>query len=392
MASPGKDRIKLCYVCEATAGGVRKHLRELMRLFSRPEEGFEIHALLGDRGEPGLAAELEQLRAQGVRTAVLPALQRPIRLLRDRAAYAEIKRFIRELAPQLVHTHSSKAGFLGRLAAHAAGVPRIVHTAHVFPFQWATGLKGFFYTKLERYAARRCHAIVCVGASQREEALRIGLAPTEKVLLIPNGVEIPPPASLEEIAALRMRLQLPAKAPVVGMVARLAPQKGVRPFLEAAAQVVRARPDAIFVLAGGGPLEEEARARAAALGLTAGQFRFLGHVEDAERLYPAFDVLALSSLYEGLPYVLLEAMARGVPVVATDVQGSRDVIEHGVSGLLARPGNAADLAAKLSALLGDRSQREKLSGAALARVRERFSLEQFAAGHRKLYRGETAPI
>lgn len=387
MASPGAERVKLCYVCEATAGGVRKHLRELMRVFTRPEEGYEIHALLGDRGEPGFPAELEQLRAQGVQAIILPALQRPIRLLRDHAAYREIKRYIQKLAPKIVHTHSSKAGFLGRLAAHAAGVPRIVHTPHVFPFQWTRGLKRAFYAKLERYAACRCHAIVCVGESQREEALRIGLVSREKLVLIPNGVEIPPPASKAEIAEMRTRLRVPLDAPVVGMVARLAPQKGVRQFLEAAAQVVRTRPDTVFVLAGGGPLEAESRAHASALGLTSEHFKFLGHVEDAERLYPAFDVLALSSLYEGLPYVLLEAMARGVPVVATDVQGSRDVIEHGVSGLLARPGDAADLASKLNSLLADPSLREKLSGSAMTRVRERFSFEQFAEGHRRLYRG-----
>lgn len=384
MSAPAA-RVKLCLICEATAGGVRKHMRELVRTFARPEAGYEIHALLGDRGEPGFARDLEEWKALGVTSELLPSLRREIGFGHDRLAYYELKDRLRALRPQIVHTHSSKGGFLGRLAAHAAGTPLIVHTPHVFAFQWAAGLKQSFYLGLERFAARRCHAIVCVGEGQRAEALRLKLAPESKLVLIPNGVAVPAAPSAEARAALRAELHLPAGAPVAGMIARLAPQKGVKDFLEAAARVVKRRADAVFVLAGGGPLEKETRTRAAALGLDRERLRILGHVEDAERLYPAFDVLALSSLYEGLPYVLLEAMAQGVPVVATDVQGSRDVIEHGASGLLARSGDAEDLAEKIAGLLGDADARARLREGALKRVRERFSFEQFVEGHRKLY-------
>src|SRR6185295_16956717 len=117
--------------------------------------------------------------------------------------------------------------------------------------------------------------------------------------------------------------------------------------------VLSTHPQAIFVLVGGGPLEKQLRARAAALKIPAERFYFLGHREDAEALYPAFDLLVLSSLYEGLPYVLLEAMARGVPVVATDVLGSRDVVDDGQTGLLARVNDPRDIADKILTLLND---------------------------------------
>lgn len=385
MSAAPASRIKLCYVCEATAGGVRKHLRELFAAFARPEENFELHALLGNRGEPGFDAELERLRALGVRAEVLPELRREIGWTHDRAAYAALKARLAAVAPRIVHTHGSKAGFLGRLAAHALGIPRIIHTPHVFPFQWTAGLRRAFYLRLERYAARRCHKVVCVGPGQHAEALRLRVAAPAQLTVIVNGVDAPSPAQPGQIRALRARLHLPPQAEVVGMVARLAPQKGVGHFLDAAAQVLRARPQTVFVLAGGGPLEHEVRTRAAALGLDRDRMKILGHVEAAEELYPAFDVLALSSLYEGLPYVLLEAMARGVPVVATAVQGSRDAVEDGVTGLLALSGDAQALGGQILRLLADAALRQRIGAAALERVRQHFSLGHFIGAHRQLY-------
>src|SRR6185295_14572896 len=123
--------------------------------------------------------------------------------------------------------------------------------------------------------------------------------------------------------------------------------------------VLSTHPQAIFVLVGGGPLEKKLRARAAALKIPPANFHFLGHREDAEALYPAFDLLVLSSLYEGLPYVLLEAMALGVPVVATDVLGSRDVVVDGETGSLARVNDPADIAKKILTLLEDSEKLER---------------------------------
>jgi len=378
---------KLCYLCEATQGGVRKHLCQLIRIFSRPEEGFEVHAILGDRGEPGFREELAQLAAAhpNFHYVFVPELQRAIRPLRDLRAYGQIKEHLRAIAPDLIHTHSSKAGFLGRQAAHHLGMRNVLHTPHVFPFQWATGWRGRVYLALERQTARFTRAIICVGPGQRDDALARGVAEPEKLVVIRNGIEPPAPISPQQRAAQRAALGLAPETPAVGMVARLAPQKGVGIFVRAAARVLEKKPEAVFLLVGSGPLEGDVRRRAAELKLPPEKFRLLGHRQDAESLYPVFDVLVLSSLYEGLPYVLLEAMAWGVPVVATDVLGSRDVV-NGQAGLLAQASDPDDIARQTLSLLNDPALHARHSAAARQRVAGEFSFQAFADAHRRLYR------
>jgi len=378
---------KLCYIVEATEGGVRKHLRDLIRVFSRPEEGFEIHGIFGDRGEPGFREELSQLPLS---YTLVPPFKRPIRALNDIRAYSQVKELLRNIAPDIVHTHSAKAGFIGRTAAQHLHLKNVVHTAHVFPFQWAEGVQARVYLALERQCARHSRALICVGESQRADALARGLAPAEKLVVIRNGLELPAVIELEALAlrsAARRTLGLDENAVVIGMVARLAPQKGINAFVSAAARVLEKRPDVVFCVIGGGPLEEDVRARMAELKLAPDHFRLLGHRQDATALYPAFDVAMLSSLYEGLPYVLLEAMAWGVPVVATDVLGSRDVVADGETGFLARVNDPAHIAERTLLLLNDPPLRRRYGEAARKRVAEEFSFAKFVDGHRSLYAG-----
>jgi glycosyltransferase involved in cell wall biosynthesis len=358
-----------------------------MQHFARPESGWKICALLGDRGEPGFHHELEDARDRGVNVRIVPSLGRSIRPYRDFSAYRSIKSSLREWKPDLVHTHSAKAGFLGRLAARACGVPRIIHTPHVFPFQWASGAKSHFYFMLERFAARRCDAIVCVGRQQYDQALRKSLSKTDRFHVIRNGVSVPETISPEKRTELRTQLRLGPNSTVVGMIARLAPQKGVGMFLDCAARVIKANPQAVFLLIGNGPEEAQANERIKALGL-GDRLRLLGHRDDAENLYGAFDVLALSSLYEGLPYVLLEGMACGLPVVATDVLGTSELVEDGRSGRLVPAGDAERMAACLLELIASPETRERLGHAGRERVRSEFTLETFLTEHERLYAGK----
>ncbi len=380
---------RLCYVCEATQGGVRKHLRDLLHVFLRPEEGFEILGIFGDRGEAGFFEEMESLtdRFPNFQYEIMPTFQRSIRPWRDRITYLVMKETMAEFKPDIVHTHSAKAGFLGRMAAHALDVPNVIHTPHVFPFQWSSGLSGRVFLSLERFAAKAAKTIVCVSESQRDFALERTLCAESKLTVIRNAIE---PHELDPNGRThaRAKLGLAPDASVVGMVARLAPQKGVGVFARAAAEALRARPATVFVLVGGGPLEGELRARLKKLNVAPEKFLMLGHREDAEELYPAFDVLVLSSLYEGLPYVLLEAMVRGVPVVATDVLGSKDVVADGETGLLARVNDPADIAAKIVALLDDPEKMKRYGAASIARAAAEFSFDEFIRKHRLLYRSE----
>jgi len=377
----------LCYVCESTQGGVRKHLRELLRVFLRPEEGLTVRGIFGDRGEPGFQDELRAFKARfpSFEFVLVPEFQRAIGI-HDLRAYGVVKDLLRDFKPDVIHTHGSKGGIIGREAAHHLNIENVFHTPHVFPFQWEMGMKKRLYLSIERHASRHCRAIICVGEGQRAEALACGVAEAERLTVIRNGVEQSPPMEPDERARLRASLQLSPGTPCVAMVARLAPQKGVGIFLRAAAEAIRQHPTATFVLVGSGPDEDAVRARVMELKLPPERFRLLGHREDAESLYPAFDVLVLSSLYEGLPYVLLEAMARGVPVVATDVMGSRDVVVDGVTGFLARVSDPAHIAEKVLALLNDPELHARQSAAARRHVADHFSFEAFIEGHRKLYR------
>jgi len=363
----------------------------LLRVFLRPEEGFEILGIFGDRGEAGFRAELDELAANhsNFKFELVPEFKRAIRPLRDLMALSRVKAAMAAFKPEIVHTHSAKAGFIGRLAARSLRVPTIVHTPHVFPFQWSAGMRGRLYFALERYASSGPGTIVCVSESQRDDALQRELCDASKLVVIRNAIE-PHAMPANARAAARAMLGLPADARVVGMVARLAPQKGVGVFARAAADALRARPETIFVLVGGGPLEDELRERLEALKVSPEHFRIWGHREDAEALYPAFDILVLSSLYEGLPYVLLEAMARGVPVVATDVLGSRDVVADGVTGLLARVNDPADIAEKIVSLLDDPDKIKRFGEASIRRAAEAFSFDDFVRKHRELYTGSAA--
>jgi glycosyltransferase involved in cell wall biosynthesis len=378
--------MNLCYICESTQGGVRKHLRELLRVFLRPEENLKVSAIFGDRGEPGFRDELSAFKAQfpAFEFTLVPEFQRAIGV-HDMRAYNVVKELLRSHAPDIVHTHGTKGGIIGREAANYLGINNVLHTPHVFPFQWESGFKKSLYLRIERHAGRYCRNIICVGEGQRAEALARGVAAAEKLTVIRNGVELPPPVSDADRARLRQSVGLDMQTPSVGMVARLAPQKGVGIFLRAAAEAIRQHPRVTFMLVGSGPDEALVRARIQELKLPPERFRLLGHREDAESLYPAFDVLVLSSLYEGLPYVLLEAMARGVPVVATDVMGSRDVVVDGVTGFLARVSDPAHISECVIALLNNPTLHARQSAAARRHVADHFSFDAFVEGHRKLY-------
>ncbi|MCX7805321.1 MAG: glycosyltransferase family 4 protein [Planctomycetota bacterium] len=374
-------RLKICYICEATAGGVRKHLRDL--ILGLPSGKFEIAALLGDRGEPGFAEDVRKFQARGAIVSLI-RMGREISPVADFRALRTLQAAIKSLRPDIVHTHGSKGGFLGRLAASSTGVPRIVHTPHTFAFQWARGTRRWAYMAAERFAAGRCHMFVAVGPSQRDLIVASGLAPPERIRLIENGVDHAVLFRPETRAEIRRELGIGEGAAVVGMVARLAPQKGVRRFVEAARLVADAEPEARFVLIGGGPLEGQVRSQVSSLRL-ADRLLVLGHREDAERLYPAFDVFVLSSLYEGMPYVLLEAQAAGLPVVATNVPGNSDAVSDGETGILVPPEDTGAIAGAVISLLRDPQRRCRMAGAGRRLVAERFALREFLRRHEELY-------
>ncbi|MDH4197923.1 MAG: glycosyltransferase family 4 protein, partial [Candidatus Aminicenantes bacterium] len=249
----------------------------------------------------------------------------------------------------LVHTHGGVAGLHGRRAAATAGIPA-VHTLHGLHFlHYRNPILKRAAIRLERRLAFLSAAVVVVSEADRAKALALGLAPEEKLVLIRNGVEPFTPSADFDPAATRRELGL-GSGPVIMAVSRLHRQKGLVHLIRAAALVQTLRPETQFAVVGGGPLRDDLEKEARRWGL-GGAFRILGERPDAREILAAGDIFVLPSLWEGLPYVLVEAAALGKPIVATAIGGVLEVIEDGKTGLLIPPADPQRLAEALVRLL-----------------------------------------
>ncbi len=318
----------------------------------------------------------------------LPSLLRAIRPLTDLRALWALYRLCRHERFDLVHTHTSKAGILGRWGAWLAGCRRLVHTSHGSVF---TGYYGPVLSRLfvyaERLTAHITDTIITLTPRGVEEHVAWRIAPKEKFRVIPSGVELEGFGSLpaEEGPAVRATLGLPQSGPVVGSVGRLDRVKGYDLLVEASAVVLRDRPEAWFVVAGDGQERRALEAQARRLGV-AERWLFLGWQAHLEPLYPALDLSVLPSRNEGMGRAAVEALACGRPVVATAVGGVPSVVEDGVTGLLVPPEDPQALASAILHLLEDETARRRMGEAGPQRVRERFSSQAMLDGINQVYR------
>ena len=340
-------------------------------------ERFESRLLVG-RVEHGEADYL-QLRAPNVSAHPVDGLGRSPSLFKDARALAGVGREIRRFEPHIVHTHTAKAGALGRLAARWCDVPVVVHTFH------GHLLHGYFspavtsaVVQAERALARLSTRLVSVGTRVRDDLLAAGIGRPEQFVCVPPGVEIPSPP---DRALARRILGLPATGAVVCYVARLTSIKRPERFVEVAARLAERHRDATFVIAGEGPRLEELRAGAARL---RAPVRFLGWRADVEVVYAASDVVVLTSDNEGMPVSLIEAAMVGRPAVSTNVGSVPEVIVDGVTGLLSQS-SSAEIAVAVDRLLADPMLRAAMGAAATRRAVECFSRRRLVDDTERLY-------
>ncbi len=326
----------------AGAGGVA-----LRGVQSLDPDRYRVTFVTGEIGPLG-----DRAAEAGMEVILEPSLVAPIAPHQDRVALARLTALFRRRQFDVVHTHSAKAGAIGRWAAHRAGTPLIVHTYHGFPFHaFQSPARRAAYVAIERRLVPVTDVVLAIGTGVATEALRRGLARPgglRTVTPVVDGRVVRQDPSTR--ADARRRLALPEDAPVVGTVGRADFQKAPEHFLDAVA-AMRHR-GVLGVWVGGGPLLETVRAAAAERGLT-DRVRFVGERPDVADLLPAFDVFAMSSRYEGLPCAVVEAMRCGLPVVATAVNSVPDLVVPGVSGVLVPPGDPAVLAEALDGLLAD---------------------------------------
>jgi glycosyltransferase involved in cell wall biosynthesis len=332
---------------------------------------LDIHLLVGDveAGE----ADYVELRAPSLPVTHIPGLGRTVRPTDDLRALGSLVGHLRRLRPDIVQTHTAKAGALGRAAAVTARVPARVHTFH------GHLLHGYFSKNMtrsivlaERALARVTDRIVAVGESVRAELLGAGIGRPTQYTVIPPGVTLPNPPPGREAA--RQVLGLPATGPVVVYVARLTGIKRPDRMID----VARALPEVSFVVAGDGPLQAEMRTDAPA------NVRFLGWRSDIENVYSAADVVLLTSDNEGMPVTLIEAALCGVPAVATNVGSTGEVVLDGRTGWIV-PTDASALADAVRRLLLNETQRLEMGAAAQRWADEAFGVRAMAEAHRTLY-------
>ncbi|MCA1185676.1 MULTISPECIES: glycosyltransferase [unclassified Saccharopolyspora] len=336
---------------------------------------FDVTVITGSGGRL-----LRDAAAAGAACVLEPSLRAPIAPADDLRALLRLTALLRRGSFDVVHTHCAKAGALGRVAAVRAGMRRIVHSYHGFPFhEFQRAPRRRTYLAVERALGRVTDVALCVGTGVAVEAVRRGLIAPDRVRT--TGVAVPPVPVDPKRA--RRELGLPAAAVVVGAVGRLVYQKAPEDWVAALAAL--RRPDVTGVWIGDG--ERAARVRAAAARLGA-RVVLAGDRADAPELVPAFDVFVQPSRYEGLPLAVVEAMSAGVPVVATAVNAIGDVVVPGVTGLLVPPARPDLLASAVSRLLADPELAAGLATAARQRVLGAHTAAALAADLAAAYRGE----
>ena len=304
----------------------------------------------------------------------------------DLLAFWELFRLCRREKFDVVHTHTSKGGFLGRIAARLAGVPLVIHTAHGFYFnQMNCGPKAaVFYRFLEKFASHFCDLIISVNEEDRLSAIEKGVVRPSKIHTVINGINTKRFENVVPPDSLRRELDPSGQAILIGTTGRLMPQKGYHYLIQAMPTVLREFPGARVIFVGDGPLESELKGLAGQLGVS-DQCRFLSFRTDIPELLASFDIFVLPSLWEGLSISLLEALAAGKPIVATNIKGNREVIDHGVNGLLVNPGDPAALAEGIIHLIRDKEKARGVGERAREKARKCFSEEAMVQRTLDLY-------
>lgn len=359
-----------------------------------------IASILGLRHKPALSVRLitgptagpegsleSTLVQAGADWSVLPHLVRPVNPWKDALAFRELARAFRAQRPDIVHTHSGKAGILGRLAARRAGVPVIVHTIHgpsFGPFQGAGA--NWIFRAAERRAGRVTTQFVSVADAMTQQYLAAGIGAPSQYTRIFSGFDLAPFRAAKNDPALRARWRIAPTDFVVGTIARLFKLKGHDDLFAVAPALVRQCPQIKFLLVGDGQWRGRFETRAAAPGLKE-RFVFTGLVppEDVPSLVGIMDVVVHLSRREGLPRALPQAMAAGKPTVACDCDGAKEVCLDGQTGFLLRPGDLAALERRLLELAGDAALRARLGERGREFVKDRFDVQRMVDELYELY-------
>lgn len=354
--TPIKPRIRVLHpITRLIVGGAQENIMFTAILLDKSR--YQVDILSGPQtGSEG--SLIGEVRARGISLTIFPDMLRQVSFYHDILCLLKLIRYIRQKKYTIVHTHSSKAGILGRLAARLAGVPIIVHTVHGWSFhEHMHPVIQNTYIILERWVSRFTNKIIVVAGKDIEKGLQHGIGRPEQYRLIRSAIPLDEfdPARVDR-DTMRAELGIPLDAFVVGNVGRFSTQKNPIDWVRVAGRISRKLPECRFLLVGDGPLHPEVEAALAEEGIV-DRTTLTGLRRDIPRLMAAMDVFLLTSLWEGLPRVIPQAMAMGLPVIANDVDGSSEAVLPGKTGYLCRPGALDEIADCCINLLVDRENR-----------------------------------
>ncbi|MFN0243390.1 MAG: glycosyltransferase family 4 protein [Planctomycetota bacterium] len=374
--------MRVLHVMEATIGGTRRHLGDVVR--GELAAGLEVHAAVSSLRQPDFEHDISALEACGARILRLPMV-RALSPARDLAHLRALARHLERIQPDVVHTHSSKGGALGRAASIATGIGVRVHTPHTFAFLFDAmfgALKRRLFREIEAHLGAHTQAVIAVSASEAATIARSGVVDAARVRVVENGID-PAPFS-DAVPVARTELGVPSGVPLAAVVGLLNVAKGQDLALRALALPGLERLH--LLVAGHGEMRGELEALATELGVAA-RVRFLGYRTDVASLLAASDFVLVPSRWEGMPYIVLEAMASARPVVATPVDGARDLVADGETGFLAAEISAGAIAEACGKLLASSAAtRTRLGTSARERMIARHSAERMVAELASVYR------
>lgn len=371
-------KMKICHVItRMIVGGAQENT--LLTIKGHIEKGHEVVLVTGF--SPGREGELlKNVEMPPFKIVEIPEMVREVSPFKDLKALRKLREYFKKEKFDVVHTHSSKAGIIGRIAARQAGVPVVVHTVHGQAFHaYEKPWKKLLYITAERIAAKYCDKIYAVAQAMIDQCVDAKVAPREKYMVVYSGMDTAAFANAGRNMELRQKLGIPENAKVIVTVARLFPMKGYEEMLPAAARLVKEFPDLHFLPVGDGPMYDELQKQIADLGLT-GNFHFAGLVPPHEvcDYIAQADLLWHLSLHEGLPRAVVQALAVGIPAIGYKLDGTPEVVLNGKTGYVTAPQDVDAVVARSRELLNDAALRAEMGKNGKDLVIERFAWRRMA--------------
>ena len=374
-----KKKIKILYGIESAGGGSLKHLVYLTTKLDK--EKFQITVIYSDNRNENIQNQISEMKNSGVNLIHL-TMSRSIHILKDIKSLFFLLKFIDRSKFDIVHAHSSKAGFLFRVAAYLKRIKKIFYTPHCFYFQGTKGIKKRMFCFFEKILAKTSTKII-VSQNEYKAAIDNHISANSKLAVINNAIYFEGNKRNSKSRQTLMRYGIEKESFVVGAIGRLVPQKDWETYIYAANEVIKKHPKTVFLIVGSGEQENELRRLVLELGLES-KIVLTGYISDIHNIYGIIDVFVSTSLWEGLPYVFLEAMQYGKAIVTTN-SSNQDVLFNEDSAFLCPVKDYKKISNEITGLINNRQIIKKMGEKGRELLESKYSFEQFVKKHEELY-------